>query len=73
MTKTEIPEQGRFEMLSLSGSFLLSENDGHRSRTGGLSVSLAGPDGRVLGGSVAGLLTAASPVQVRHLSHSSDE
>jgi predicted DNA-binding protein with PD1-like motif len=73
MTKTEIPEQGRFEILSLSGSFLLSENDGHRSRTGGLSVSLAGPDGRVLGGSVAGLLTAASPVQVRHLSHSSDE
>lgn len=56
--------EGRFEMLSLSGSFLLSENDGHRSRTGGLSVSLAGPDGRVLGGSVAGLLTAASPVQI---------
>jgi len=57
--------QGRFEILSLSGSFLVSENGGHRSRTGGLSVSLAGPDGRVLGGSVAGLLTAASPVQVR--------
>jgi hypothetical protein len=57
-------EQGRFEILSLSGSFLLSENGGHRSRTGGLSVSLAGPDGRVLGGGVAGLLTAASPVQV---------
>jgi predicted DNA-binding protein with PD1-like motif len=56
--------EGRFEILSLSGSFLLSENGGHRSRTGGLSVSLAGPDGRVLGGSVAGLLTAASPVQL---------
>ncbi|KAL6655338.1 hypothetical protein ACP70R_006164 [Stipagrostis hirtigluma subsp. patula] len=56
--------EGRFEILSLSGSFLLSENGGHRSRTGGLSVSLAGPDGRVLGGGVAGLLTAASPVQV---------
>ncbi|PKA47334.1 hypothetical protein AXF42_Ash017279 [Apostasia shenzhenica] len=56
--------EGRFEILSLSGSFLLSENGGQRSRTGGLSVSLAGPDGRVLGGSVAGLLTAASPVQV---------
>ncbi|PWZ40438.1 AT-hook motif nuclear-localized protein 10 [Zea mays] len=55
---------GRFEILSLSGSFLLSENGGQRSRTGGLSVSLAGPDGRVLGGCVAGLLTAASPVQV---------
>ncbi|KAF5455588.1 hypothetical protein F2P56_025149 [Juglans regia] len=56
--------EGRFEILSLSGSFLLSENGGHRSRTGGLSVSLSGPDGRVLGGGVAGLLTAASPVQV---------
>lgn len=56
--------EGRFEILSLSGSFLLSENAGQRSRTGGLSVSLSGPDGRVLGGSVAGLLTAASPVQV---------
>ncbi|KAL5707242.1 hypothetical protein ACHQM5_025315 [Ranunculus cassubicifolius] len=58
--------EGRFEILSLSGSFLLSENagQGQRQRTGGLSVSLAGPDGRVLGGGVAGLLTAASPVQV---------
>lgn len=56
--------EGRFEILSLSGSFLLSESSGQRSRTGGLSVSLAGPDGRVLGGGVAGLLTAASPVQV---------
>lgn len=30
-------------------------------------MSLSGPDGRVLGGSVAGLLTAASPVQVRSI------
>ncbi|KAL7261557.1 hypothetical protein ACSBR1_000070 [Camellia fascicularis] len=37
---------------------------GQRSRTGGLSVTLAGPDGRVLGGCVAGLLTAATPVQL---------
>lgn len=56
--------EGRFEILSLSGSFLQSENSGQRSRTGGLSVSLAGPDGRVMGGGVAGLLTAASPIQV---------
>jgi len=27
-------------------------------------VSLAGPDGRLLGGGVAGLLIAASPIQV---------
>lgn len=43
---------------------MLSESGGHRSRTGGLSISLSGADGRVLGGSVAGVLTAASPVQV---------
>ncbi|WVZ81266.1 hypothetical protein U9M48_028659 [Paspalum notatum var. saurae] len=56
--------EGRFEIISLAGSYLLSESAGLSSRTGGLSVSLAGPDGRVLGGAVAGPLTAASPVQV---------
>ncbi|CAD6339451.1 unnamed protein product [Miscanthus lutarioriparius] len=56
--------EGRFEILSLAGSYLLSESAGMSSRTGGLSVALAGPDGRVLGGAVAGPLTAASPVQV---------
>ncbi|KAI3747646.1 hypothetical protein L6452_10199 [Arctium lappa] len=56
--------EGRFEILSLSGSFMVRENGGEHSRTGGLSVALSGPDGRVLGGNVAGLLTAASPVQV---------
>lgn len=43
-----------------------SENGGTKSRSGGMSVSLASPDGRVLGGGVAGLLVAASPVQVHH-------
>jgi hypothetical protein len=57
--------QGRFEILALSGSYLPSENGGQRSRSGGLSVCLSGPDGRVLGGSVAGLLMAAAPVQVQ--------
>lgn len=56
--------EGRFEILSLTGSFTTSENGGIKSRTGGLSVSLAGPDGRVIGGGVAGLLMAASPIQV---------
>lgn len=41
----------------------MSENNGN-SRTNGLSVSLAGTDGRVLGGGVAGALLAATPVQV---------
>ncbi|XP_010523075.1 PREDICTED: AT-hook motif nuclear-localized protein 7 isoform X2 [Tarenaya hassleriana] len=56
--------EGRFEILSLSGSFMPTENQGTRGRSGGMSVSLASPDGRVVGGGVAGLLIAASPVQV---------
>lgn len=56
--------QGRFEIISLSGSYMFSENNGNRSRSGGLSVSLAGSDGSVLGGGVAGMLVAAGPVQV---------
>ncbi|XP_059441545.1 AT-hook motif nuclear-localized protein 13-like [Corylus avellana] len=64
MSGGTVTYEGRFEIISLSGSFLLSENNGNRSRTGGLSVSLAGSDGRVLGGGVAGMLMAASPVQV---------
>ncbi|KAL3834957.1 hypothetical protein ACJIZ3_009693 [Penstemon smallii] len=56
--------EGRFEIISLSGSFQLSESNGNLSRTGGLSVSLAGSDGRVLGGGVAGMLQAASTVQI---------
>ncbi|KVH91734.1 protein of unknown function DUF296 [Cynara cardunculus var. scolymus] len=56
---------GRFEIISLSGSFLLADSNGnHSSRSSGLSVSLAGSDGRVLGGGVAGSLVAATPVQV---------
>ncbi|WOL00192.1 AT-hook motif nuclear-localized protein 9-like isoform X2 [Canna indica] len=56
--------EGRFEILCLSGSYMLTENGGSRSRTGGLSISLSSPDGRVIGGGVAGLLRAATPVQV---------
>ncbi|KAF2307543.1 hypothetical protein GH714_029670 [Hevea brasiliensis] len=56
--------QGRFEIISLSGSFTVTETGGVRSRTGGLSVSLASPDGRVMGCGIAGLLLAASPIQL---------
>ncbi|GMH19708.1 hypothetical protein Nepgr_021549 [Nepenthes gracilis] len=56
--------EGRFEILSLTGSFMPTDNGIMKSRSGGLSVSLAGPDGRVFGGALAGLLVAASPVQV---------
>ncbi|KAK9292781.1 hypothetical protein L1049_020761 [Liquidambar formosana] len=56
--------EGRFEILSLSGSFMPTDNGGTKSRSGGMSVSLAGPDGRVVGGGLAGMLVAAGPVLV---------
>lgn len=51
----------------MTGSFIPSESGGTRSRAGGMSVSLAGPDGRVFGGGLAGLFIAAGPVQVYNL------
>ncbi|GAB4861784.1 hypothetical protein Ancab_037041 [Ancistrocladus abbreviatus] len=59
-----ITYEGRFDILCMSGSFLPLDNDGSHSRTGSLSISLASPDGRVVGGGVGGMLIAASPVQV---------
>ncbi|KAL3645236.1 hypothetical protein CASFOL_010416 [Castilleja foliolosa] len=56
--------EGLFEILSLMGSFMPSDNGLTKSRSGGMSVSLAGPDGRVLGGGIAGMLVAAGPVQI---------
>nr|VDC74850.1 unnamed protein product [Brassica rapa] len=56
--------EGRYEILSLSGSFMPIDSDGTRSRTGGMTVSLASPDGRVVGGGVAGSLVAATPIQL---------
>ncbi|XP_024392723.1 AT-hook motif nuclear-localized protein 7 isoform X2 [Physcomitrium patens] len=57
--------EGRYEILSLSGSYLPTDGeDGEKQRTGSVSVSLAGSDGRVFGGRVAGVLMAASPIQV---------
>ncbi|XP_059640708.1 AT-hook motif nuclear-localized protein 5-like [Cornus florida] len=56
--------EGRFEILCLSGSYLLSESGGTHNRTGGLSVSLCSPNGHVFGGGVKGMFIAASPVQV---------
>ncbi|CAE6215556.1 unnamed protein product [Arabidopsis arenosa] len=56
--------EGRFEIITLSGSFLNYEVNGSTNRSGNLSVSLAGPDGRIVGGSVVGQLVAATQVQV---------
>ncbi|KAE8683895.1 AT-hook motif nuclear-localized protein 10 [Hibiscus syriacus] len=55
--------EGRFEILCLSGSYLLPEDGRPRSRTGGISASLSTPDGHVIGGGVATLI-ASSPVQL---------
>ncbi|XP_073051165.1 AT-hook motif nuclear-localized protein 11-like [Primulina eburnea] len=56
--------EGRFQILCLSGSYLLAETGGPRNRTGGLSISICNTDGRMIGGAIGGRLTAANPVQV---------
>ncbi|CAK7335532.1 unnamed protein product [Dovyalis caffra] len=58
-----ITYEGRFEILCLSGSYLVADDGGPRNRTGGISASLSSPDGHVIGGAIA-MLIAASPVQV---------
>ncbi|KAE9609475.1 hypothetical protein Lal_00020570 [Lupinus albus] len=60
--------EGRFEILTLGGSLLLYDNNGPSHRSSGLSVSLSGPDGHVVGGGIMGELIAASAVQVVLLS-----
>ncbi|XVE64850.1 hypothetical protein DITRI_Ditri07aG0134900 [Diplodiscus trichospermus] len=55
--------EGHFEILCLSGSYLLAEDGGPRSRTGGISASLSTPDGHVIGGGIATLI-ASSLVQL---------
>ncbi|GLT63818.1 hypothetical protein SLA2020_363520 [Shorea laevis] len=56
--------EGRFEIISLRGSFVFREIGGSHNRSGMLSVTLAKPDGRVFGGSVAGSIIAAGPIQL---------
>ncbi|XP_076938341.1 AT-hook motif nuclear-localized protein 1-like, partial [Bidens hawaiensis] len=56
--------EGRFDILSLSGAFVSNDCGGAKGVSGGMSVSLAGPDGRVLGGGLAGMLVAAGSIQV---------
>lgn len=53
--------QGRFEILSLSGSFLPPPSP---PGTTGLTVYLAGVQGQVVGGTVVGALEASGPVMV---------
>ncbi|KAJ4905267.1 AT-hook motif nuclear-localized protein 11 [Raphanus sativus] len=59
-----ITYEGRFELVSLSLSYLNANDNDYSNRTGNLAVSLASPDGRVIGGGIGGPLIAASHVQV---------
>ncbi|WVY94723.1 hypothetical protein V8G54_033811 [Vigna mungo] len=56
-----ITYEGRFEIISLTGSYVRNEIG---TRTGGLSVCLSNTDGQIIGGGVGGPLKAAGPVQV---------
>ncbi|XP_052210895.1 AT-hook motif nuclear-localized protein 5-like [Diospyros lotus] len=56
--------EGRFQILCLSGSYLVAESGGPHNRSGGLSISLCTPDGHIFGGAVGGMLIAQSLVQV---------
>ncbi|KAK7269122.1 hypothetical protein RIF29_21838 [Crotalaria pallida] len=56
-----ITYEGRFEIISLNGSYVRNELG---SRSGGLSVCLSNTDGQIIGGGVGGPLKAAGPVQV---------
>ena len=62
MTERKDGNEGGF--IFFSGSYITTENGLTKSRSGGMSISLAAPDGRVMGGGLAGLLVAAGPVQV---------
>lgn len=57
--------RGRFEILSISATFLPPAMAAVSPRIGGeISISLAGPQGQVVGGTVAGPLIAAGTVVV---------
>ncbi|XP_071700794.1 AT-hook motif nuclear-localized protein 5-like [Rutidosis leptorrhynchoides] len=56
--------EGRFEILCLSGCYLVPENGSTKNRIGGLSISVCCGDGSVIGGAIGGRLVASNSVQV---------
>lgn len=56
--------QGHFEIISLKGSCLLSDEGDSGNHGGGLSIVVSTPCGTIFGGSIGGPLIAADPVQV---------
>lgn len=59
--------QGRYEIRTLSGTFLPNKYHGRRGGSSVMSISLVDLDGHVVAGRVAGALVAASPVTVSTL------
>ncbi|KAM3335944.1 hypothetical protein ACQJBY_030096 [Aegilops geniculata] len=58
-TSRAVRLDGRFDVLSLSGTVLPAAVEGAGAATTPFSVSLAGGDGQVVGGTLAGEMTAA--------------
>ncbi|XP_057807415.1 AT-hook motif nuclear-localized protein 1-like isoform X2 [Salvia miltiorrhiza] len=56
--------EGLFEILSFSGSFTPTEMPDKYGRSGMMTITLSGADGRVVGGLVSGLTVAATPVKI---------
>ncbi|KAK9280412.1 hypothetical protein L1049_014101 [Liquidambar formosana] len=56
--------EGRFEIISLTGTCVSSETSGPRRKKCMFCVTLANSDGKVFGGVVAGSLIAAGPIQI---------
>lgn len=57
--------QGSFEIMALTGGFFPQKSvGGTLIRSGRMNISFANSDGLFLGGRLAGILVAASPVQV---------
>ncbi|KAL9666502.1 hypothetical protein QQ045_000836 [Rhodiola kirilowii] len=59
-----ISYEGQLEIISLSGSLCCVKSDGSQNNTVNLTVTLAGPDGRVVGGVVTRELIAATAIQI---------
>lgn len=56
-----IAYEGRFDIISLTGSYVRSDLGG---KAGGLSACLSTTNGQIVGGGVGGPLIAAGPVEV---------
>ncbi|CAL5204608.1 unnamed protein product [Lathyrus oleraceus] len=61
---TTVTFHGRFDILSLTATFLPQSSGGSPTVPNGFSISLAGPQGQIVGGIVAGNLIAAGTVFV---------